>query len=92
MSVSAHRSGPPGSGQREQNQGGRVRAIEPIQRRLIDVNQVAEYTGLAVKTIYTMVSQRRIPFVKLGRLTKFDVMDVDRWIKEHSVKTRQPAA
>lgn len=69
-----------------------MRAIEPIQRRLIDVNQVAEYTGLAVKTVYTMVSQRRIPFVKLGRLTKFDVMDVDRWIKEHSVKVRHPAA
>ena len=39
-----------------------------IVPRLLDIQQVASYTGLSVHTLYTMVSQRRIPFVKLGRL------------------------
>ena len=62
---------------------------EPLPRRLVDVHQVAEYTGLAVKTVYTMVGQRRIPFVKLGRLTKFDLRDVDMWIKLHTVNAHR---
>ncbi len=43
-----------------------------LTRRLFHIREVAEYTGLLVHTLYTMVSQRRIPFVKAGRLVKFD--------------------
>jgi excisionase family DNA binding protein len=60
-----------------------------IAPRLLDIQQVAIYTGLSVHTLYTMVSQRRIPFVKLGRLTKFDREEIDKWIAGHSVKVRR---
>ena len=59
--------------------------------RLLDIKEVADYTGLSVHTLYTMVSQRRIPFVKLGRLTKFDRVELDKWIGSHAVKVRQAA-
>jgi hypothetical protein len=39
-----------------------------------------------------MVSQRRIPFVKMGRLTKFDREELDKWIGSHSVKVRRTIA
>lgn len=58
---------------------------EPIQRRLLAVQETANYTGLSVHTLYTMVSQRRIPYVKVGRLTKFDVGLLDAWIKQNTV-------
>ena len=61
-----------------------------MTRRLLDIKEVSVYTGLSTHTIYTMVSQRRIPFVKLGRLTKFDLYELDRWIASHSVKARRP--
>ena len=64
----------------------------PIVPRLLDIRQVSIYTGLSVHTLYTMVSQRRIPFVKLGRLTKFDHEEVDKWIAGHSVKVRRSFA
>jgi excisionase family DNA binding protein len=53
--------------------------------RLLDVEQAAKYIGLSRHTIYTMVSQRRIPYVKVGRLTKFDMKALDAWIKKHTV-------
>jgi excisionase family DNA binding protein len=53
--------------------------------RLLDVGQAAKYIGLSRHTLYTMVSQRRIPYVKVGRLTKFDLKALDAWIKKHSV-------
>jgi len=42
--------------------------------------------GVSIHTLYAMVSQRRIPFVKIGRLTKFDLKAIDAWIERHSVK------
>lgn len=61
-------------------------AASPIARRLLSIQEVATYTGLSVHTLYTMVSQRRIPYVKLGRLTKFDVRTLDAWIEKRSVR------
>ncbi|BCA55950.1 hypothetical protein W02_30900 [Nitrospira sp. KM1] len=61
---------------------------EPSQqtsRRLLGMREMADIIGISVHTLYTMVSQRRIPFVKVGRLTKFDRQALDNWIEEHTV-------
>ncbi len=59
-------------------------------RRLISVQAAAIYTGLSVHTVYTMVSQRRIPHIKLGRSVKFDVPMLDAWIKRNRVMPMAP--
>jgi excisionase family DNA binding protein len=56
-----------------------------MTKRLLNIQEASQYTGLSVHTLYTMVSQRRIPFVKMGRLTKFDVALLDQWISKHTV-------
>ena len=61
----------------------------PIAPRLLDIQEVAIYTGLSIHTLYTMVSQHRIPYVKMGRLTKFDRYELDCWIASHAVKVRR---
>jgi excisionase family DNA binding protein len=58
---------------------------EPLQRRLLSIKEVSDYIGLSIHTLYAMVSQRRIPFVKVGRLTKFDKTLLDNWIKQNTV-------
>ncbi|SLM46770.1 protein of unknown function [Nitrospira japonica] len=62
----------------------------PITRRLLSIQDVAVYTGLSVHTLYAMVSKRRIPHIKLGRLTKFDRVEIDKWIASKSVKVHRP--
>ena len=59
-------------------------------KRLYNIAEAAEYTGLSPHTIYTMVSQRRIPFVKVGRLVKFDLELLDKWIKQQTVMPMPP--
>ncbi|BFU96792.1 MAG: hypothetical protein NTNFB02_35140 [Nitrospira sp.] len=54
-------------------------------RHLVNIQEASQYIGLSVHTVYTMVSQRRIPFVKIGRLTKFDIRLLDDWIKKNTV-------
>ena len=57
-------------------------------KRYLDVEDVSEEYGLAVSTIYTMVSQHRIPFVKMGRRTKFDRLQLEKWVAANSVTTK----
>lgn len=56
-----------------------------LTKRLYGLPEAAEYLNLSPHTLYTMVSQRRIPFVKVGRLVKFDVGLLDAWIKQNTV-------
>ena len=54
-------------------------------RRLVDIQVLAGYLDVAPDTIYTMVNQRRIPYVKVGRLLKFDLKVIDECIAKNSV-------
>lgn len=58
--------------------------------RLVSIQDAAAYTNLSPHTLYTMVSQRRIPFVKVGRLVKFDLDLLDKWIKQQTVMPMPP--
>ena len=60
-----------------------------VNRRLLNVEEVAHMLDMRTSTIYEWVSQRRIPFVKCGRLTKFDLQRIDDWIDESSVKEKK---
>lgn len=57
-----------------------------MPKRLISVAECSEIIGITVGTLYQWVSQRRIPFVKVGRLTKFDLKDIDEWIESNKVR------
>ena len=48
------------------------------------VPELAERLRVSRHTIYTWVSQRRIPFLKVGRLLRFDLNAVERWVAEQS--------
>ncbi len=61
-----------------------------LLRRLISIKEASAYTRLSVHTLYTMVSQRRIPFVKVGRSLRFDLALLDEWIKQHTVMPMPP--
>lgn len=55
------------------------------QHRLMNIKETSLFIGLEVDTIYRMVSHRRIPFVKVGSRTMFDVQLLKAWLAEHTV-------
>ena len=59
-----------------------------MDRRLINIKELSEYTGLSINTLYSWVSREKIPCVKVGRLRKFDIRVIDRWIEDNSVPIR----
>ena len=60
-----------------------------VERRLIDVEEVAHMLDMSKDTIYKWACQRKIPSVKCGRLTKFDLQEIDNWIKRNSRKEKR---
>jgi len=60
-----------------------------MKKRLINKKELAEYLSLSVFTIDTWVSQNRIPYVKMGRRVLFDLDDVDKWIEQLKVLSKE---
>jgi excisionase family DNA binding protein len=58
-----------------------------ITDRLWNVEEVAEFLGLSVGTIYHLVSERRIPFVRLSaRCLRFQMDVILAWIDQKAEK------
>lgn len=57
-----------------------------MEKRLMNISEAAEYLGVKKSTLYDWVCLRKIPFVKCGRLTKFDIRDIDKWIESKKTK------
>ncbi|MFC1621602.1 helix-turn-helix domain-containing protein [Candidatus Omnitrophota bacterium] len=58
------------------------------QKRLLNITELSEMIGVKPNTIYHWVSQRKIPYVKIGRSTKFDIEAINKLIKEASVASK----
>jgi len=59
-----------------------------MNKLLINVKQLSESTGLNVFTLYSWINQKRIPYVKVGRLVRFDPKKIEKWIEEKTVEEK----
>jgi excisionase family DNA binding protein len=60
-------------------------SVAPVvdRRRLLDIDAVAEQLCTTVRHIRRLVQERRIPVVRVGRLVRFDPVDIEAWLDEH---------
>ena len=57
---------------------------------LLNVRQAAALLGVAVRTIYQWVAERRIPYRKAGRLLRFDRAELLAWSEVKASEKLQP--
>ena len=50
---------------------------------LLSVSQVAEYLGMAERTIFLWVQQNKLPAFKLGTTWRFRKSEIDGWIESN---------
>lgn len=55
--------------------------------RLLDIDGVAGRLGTSQRPIRRLVAERRIPYVKIGRLVRFDPDEIAAWLDD----ARHPA-
>ena len=75
MSTKPH---PPSATQRSHR-----RAAGPL--RLLTIDDVAARLGVSVRHVRRLVFERRIPYLKWGRLLRFDVHDIDVWLADSRI-------
>lgn len=58
-------------------------------KRLLQVEEAAEYLGIKKQTLYNKISAKEIPYIKLfkSRAVRFKIEDLDRLIEEWRVET-----
>lgn len=49
--------------------------------RLLNIDEVADVLGVNVRHVRRLVFERRIPYLKWGRLVRFDPREIDRWLR-----------
>ncbi|NYT63373.1 helix-turn-helix domain-containing protein [Alcaligenaceae bacterium] len=52
-----------------------------MPNRWLSVEQIAQHLGVSKDTVYTWISTREMPAHKVGRLWKFQIPEVDTWVK-----------
>jgi len=54
--------------------------------RRVSYTDAAEYIGVPVGTLRSMVHRKQVPHIRLGpQLVRFDLDEIEKWLREHSV-------
>ncbi|MHB8232929.1 MAG: helix-turn-helix domain-containing protein [bacterium] len=61
-----------------------------MQEKLLTVKQVAEILNITPWTVYQLVYKKAIPYVKLGRITRFDRNKILSFIEANSSDIIKP--
>jgi excisionase family DNA binding protein len=55
--------------------------------KLWDVNEVADFLGLAVGSVYQMLSAKRLPCIRISaRCVRFDPKAIEEWVAQRTEK------
>jgi excisionase family DNA binding protein len=55
---------------------------KPIEKEILQIDEAAEFTGLAKATIYVKCSNRTIPYFKKGKFLYFKRSELKKWIED----------
>lgn len=60
--------------------------------KLLTIEEASQYTSLAKQTLYGLVSERRIPFIKRegSKRLYFSKAELKEWLLEGRMKTQKP--
>lgn len=58
--------------------------------RWCSVDEIAEHLGVTRDTIYRWINQKDLPAHRIGRLWKFQLSEVDEWVRSGGASEKKP--
>lgn len=55
-----------------------------FDNQLFTIENLSKFLNVSPATIRDWIYKRQIPFKKLGRLIRFDPLDIQKWLNERS--------
>lgn len=65
----------------------RIETLLQTQKETLNINELAEYTGLSKSTIYKLTCSNGIPHYKKAKHLYFDKAEINNWLKSNRIKT-----
>jgi len=59
-----------------------------LKKKLLTPQETAKYLSSTKGTIYFWVNKNKIPYVKVNGTLRFDIDDLNAWIKKNKVEAR----
>ena len=56
--------------------------------KLMNIAEAATYLGIKRSRLYTATRRKELPFMKVGRLLRFEREYLDQWIREQHKETK----
>ena len=83
-------------GKQDPSTGKRAEAAKPEQLQLqlpvlIDIPTLARRLGTSDRHVRRLVAEKRIPYLKVGHLVRFDVVEVAEWLQANRHRPSGPA-
>ena len=76
--------------ERHRNAEGTRTMNEKGMERLLNVNDVADMLGIAPKSVYRLVAERKIPYTKPTRMTlRFRRSVIEDWLESRSLLPKE---
>ena len=60
-----------------------------IKPKFINIEYLSRYTTMSINTLYAWVNQRKIPYYKIGEAVRFNVEEIDEWIRVRKVEEQK---
>ena len=57
-----------------------------MNKKYQGIKEISQYLGVTVNTLYSWVCQKRIPYIKVGRLVRFDMDRIQKWLELNTVE------
>lgn len=61
------------------------------QERWLSVEEIAAHLGINRDTIYKWIDRKRMPAHKVGRLWKFQVSEINEWVRTGKASEQEKA-
>ena len=52
-----------------------------MAERWVSIDEISDHLGVKKDTIYKWVARKKMPAHKVGRLLKFQIKEVDEWVR-----------
>ena len=53
-----------------------------MEKRLLSIVETAEWLGISQSFLYKLVESEAIPHIRLGRAIRFDIKELEEWLRE----------
>ena len=60
-----------------------------MEKKIVDADGVAGYLSISKDGVYAMVHERKIPYFKVGRRVRFDLVEVNSWLEQRKKEPLQ---